>query len=211
MGKDANSDNKSSENQTFDDFDDLDDLFTAIGSDIPNDSLGDDAFGENTDDHYWDFVTEPPSSLFGDDDPKGETQAIKEQNDLLSEDREKKIRELEAFASLHGFRRVVAAFIFLLILLWLGGMIYLVFLGSYEVFYFSGECSEFDFNSWYKKFKVISDSCTYLKKSTYLNLSESIIITLIGTTTANVLGLSYIVARWLFPSSETGSGGSSSK
>lgn len=38
----------------------------------------------------------------------------------------------------------------------------------------------------------------------WLVFSDAIVIFLIGTTTANVLGLFYIVARWLFPQKPSG-------
>lgn len=38
----------------------------------------------------------------------------------------------------------------------------------------------------------------------WLEFSDAIVIFLIGTTTANVLGLFYIVARWLFPQKSSG-------
>lgn len=103
------------------------------------------------------------------------------------------------FQVLYGLRRNVACFIFFLIFFWLLCVMLLVFLGSYEVYYLQGTCGSYELHSWYQKIKALPEGCAYIKRSNFLNLSESIVIALITTTTANVLGLSYIVAKWLFP------------
>lgn len=41
--------------------------------------------------------------------------------------------------------------------------------------------------------------CVWKAGRQYLMVSDSVLIALITTTTVNVLGLFYIVARWLFP------------
>lgn len=103
-------------------------------------------------------------------------------------------------SNLYNLRKNVAIFIFSLISVWLVCVMGLVFLGSYEVVYFHGACAGYDNDTWYDKFKLVPETCAYLRTATHLNLSESIVIALITTTTVNVLGLSYIVSRWLFPS-----------
>ncbi|MCS0286860.1 MULTISPECIES: hypothetical protein [Vibrio harveyi group] len=108
-------------------------------------------------------------------------------------------RRVLIFESLYKLRKKVALFIFFLIFFWLLCVMVLVFLGSYEVYYLQGNCGSYELHSWYQKVKAIPDGCAYIKRSNFLNLSESIVIALISTTTANVLGLSYIVAKWLFP------------
>lgn len=108
-------------------------------------------------------------------------------------------KKVDHFQQLYVLRRNVALFIFALIFVWLLCVMALVFLGSYEVYYLKGNCNNYELHSWYQKIKALPDGCAYLKRSTFLNLSESIVIALITTTTANVLGLSYIVAKWLFP------------
>lgn len=36
----------------------------------------------------------------------------------------------------------------------------------------------------------------------YFNLANSVLITLLSTTTANIIGLFYIASKWLFPNKE---------
>ncbi len=103
------------------------------------------------------------------------------------------------FQKLYSLRRNVAIFIFVIIFVWLLCVMILVFLGSYEVTYLKGECVSYEHYSILQKVIAVSEKCSLLKNGNYLNLSESIVIALITTTTANVLGLSYIVAKWLFP------------
>lgn len=126
----------------------------------------------------------------------------KKSQDLLELQREQ-VSGLEQrvthFKILYRLRRNVACFIFFLIFVWLFCVMVLVFLGSYEVYYLQGTCGSYDLQSWHQKIKALPEGCVYIKRSNFLNLSESIVITLITTTTANVLGLSYIVAKWLFP------------
>ena len=112
-------------------------------------------------------------------------------------------KQVDYFKSLHNLRRNVAYFIFFLIFIWLTCVMYLVFLGSYEIYVFQGTCGDLSIYSWYHKYKLIPEGCVVLKNGTYLNLTESIVIALITTTTINVLGLSFIVAKWLFPTSGT--------
>jgi len=108
-------------------------------------------------------------------------------------------KQVDYFKSLHNLRRNVAYFIFFLIFTWLTCVMYLVFLGSYDVYIFQGKCGDLNVISLYQKYKIVPEGCTVLKNGTYLNLTESIVIALITTTTINVLGLSFIVAKWLFP------------
>lgn len=42
------------------------------------------------------------------------------------------------------------------------------------------------------------DNC----KTTFLQLSDPVVIALIGSTTVNVIGLFYLAAKWLYPNSE---------
>lgn len=111
-------------------------------------------------------------------------------------------KRVDHFQKLYKLRRNVASFIFFLIFFWLLCVMALVFFGSYEVYYLAGKCGDLVSNSWYQKIHSLPEGCSYLKRNTFLNLSESIVIALITTTTANVLGLSYIVAKWLFPKHE---------
>ncbi|EKD7163959.1 hypothetical protein OSF66_002748 [Vibrio vulnificus] len=111
---------------------------------------------------------------------------------------------LAQFKSLHRLRLWAAIGVFILIVIWLVGVFTLVFFGSYEVYYLSGTCGSYDLHEWHQKIRALPSGCHYLKRGNFLNLSEGIMITLIGTTTANVLGLSYIVANWLFPKSANG-------
>ncbi|EIA1300321.1 hypothetical protein MUK41_004184 [Vibrio vulnificus] len=111
---------------------------------------------------------------------------------------------LAQFKSLHRLRLWAAIGVFILIVIWLVGVFILVFFGSYEVYYLSGNCGSYDLHEWHQKIRALPSGCHYLKRGNFLNLSEGIMITLIGTTTANVLGLSYIVANWLFPKNVNG-------
>lgn len=98
-------------------------------------------------------------------------------------------------------RRLLAWFIFTIITIWLVAVFVLVFYGSLNVAYFSGKCLPHETGHFFvvKGFQVISENCHFVMANKVLNLSKEIVITLITTTTANVLGLSYIVARWLYP------------
>lgn len=156
--------------------------FDAIGSDIPE------QIEPNSPEEKIYQSTGP--------DPKSiqELELTKQQVDGLE-------HKVEHFRMLYKLRRNVAIFIFFLIFFWLLCVMGLVFLGSYEVYYLQGNCGNYELHSWYQKIKALPQGCAYIKRSNYLNLSEAIVIALITTTTANVLGLSYIVAKWLFPKS----------
>jgi len=156
--------------------------FDAIGSDIP----------EQIESHSEEEKTFQASGL----DPKSiqELELTKQQVDGLE-------LKVEHFKILYKLRRNVAIFIFFLIFVWLLCVMALVFLGSYEVSFFQGSCGFLDTQSWYQKLTVLPEGCAFVKSGNFLNLSEAIVIALITTTTANVLGLSYIVAKWLFPKS----------
>ncbi|WP_343870934.1 hypothetical protein [Tatumella terrea] len=99
---------------------------------------------------------------------------------------------------LESLRKRLAYIIFSIIGFWLVLVFCLVFLGSLDVTYFKGKCSPSSYNL-LRSIDIISQQCIYLKHGTVLSLSEKIVITLITTTTVNVLGLAYIVARWLYP------------
>jgi len=157
--------------------------FDAIGNDIPE-SFDNDASKHSAEE----VVFETPVN-----EKKLEMLSLRE---LQVEGLEKRV---DYFQQLYVLRRNVAVFIFFLIFVWLLCVMSLVFLGSYEIYYLKGDCGSYDLHSWYQKIKELPEGCSYLKRSTFLNLSESIVIALITTTTANVLGLSYIVAKWLFP------------
>ncbi|NVK54962.1 MAG: hypothetical protein HWE26_05060 [Alteromonadaceae bacterium] len=104
--------------------------------------------------------------------------------------------------ALNTLRLKLAKFIFRLIVGWLVAVMLLVFLGSYEIFVFTGECPN-QTNTWFGNVQSLPSGCNYLTSKTYLNLSETIVVALITTTTINVLGLSFIVAKWLFPSTSS--------
>jgi hypothetical protein len=110
--------------------------------------------------------------------------------------------KLQERKTIRKLRVGIAGSIFVLIFLWLIGVIWLVFLGSYEIQYLHGVCADYNIHSFYDKFKVLPSGCELISdaKTTYLKLPEPIMIALISTTTINVLGLAYIVANWLFPS-----------
>ncbi|EMD1175065.1 hypothetical protein VP758_001581 [Vibrio harveyi] len=115
-------------------------------------------------------------------------------------EQEMEFREkIRHFRSMNSLRKWAAIAIFSLITIWLICVFGLVFFGSYEVYYLSGACGSYELQDWHQKLKAIPEGCNYLKRGNFLNLSEGIVVTLIGSTTANVLGLSYIVANWLFP------------
>lgn len=155
--------------------------FDAIGKDIPE-SFDESAKSEE------ETVFDTPVN-----EKESEMLDLREQQVLGLEKR------VDHFQQLYALRSRVAIFIFFLIFVWLLCVMGLVFLGSYEVYYLKGNCNNYELHSWYQKIKALPEGCSYLKRSTFLNLSESIVIALITTTTANVLGLSYIVAKWLFP------------
>lgn len=111
-------------------------------------------------------------------------------------------KRVDHYQQLYDLRKNVAIFIFVLISFWLLCVMGLVFFGSFDVHYFQGQCGNLS-HSWFENVKSLPEKCAYIKQSTFLNLSESIVIALITTTTANVLGLSYIVAKWLFPKPES--------
>lgn len=102
--------------------------------------------------------------------------------------------------ALNELRHKLAKFIFKLIVGWLIAVMLLVFLGSYQVFLFSGEC-DLTSTFWFSNAQHIPVGCELAESKTLLTLSETIVVALITTTTINVLGLSFIVANWLFPSS----------
>jgi ABC-type Fe3+ transport system permease subunit len=146
-----------------------------------------------------------------------DAEALKEKDQFYSRPFDEKKRDLErtqleqsaAFQeqlvearSISRLRQSVVRFIFGLIFVWLLCVMGLVFLGSYDVTHFYGACDGYGMTDWFEKFKLVPEGCSYLRSSTYLALSESIVIALITTTTANVLGLSFIVSRWLFPSKD---------
>lgn len=138
---------------------------------------------------------------------------LQTQQESLLRDREAQLRDREAQLeadklqerqTIRKLRVSIAGSIFILIFLWLIGVIWLVFLGSYEVQYFQGSCSSLNQDSFYEKLKVIPQDCQLIlfgpeKTTTYLKLPESIMTALITTTTINVIGLAIIVAKWLFP------------
>ncbi|EOA6606596.1 hypothetical protein BTO01_22995 [Vibrio jasicida] len=148
-------------------------------------------------------VDVPPNVNATTDEERVYETAVDEKSLHLLKLREKQVSGLEQrvthFQVLYKLRRNVACFIFFLIFIWLLCVMALVFLGSYEVYYLQGTCGSYELHSWHQKIKALPEGCAYIKRSNFLNLSESIVIALITTTTANVLGLSYIVAKWLFP------------
>lgn len=126
------------------------------------------------------------------------------QQETLLRERENQLEadKLQERKTMRKLRVGIAGSIFVLIFLWLIGVIWLVFLGSYEIQYLHGVCADYNIHSFYDKFKVLPSGCELISdaKTTYLKLPEPIMIALISTTTINVLGLAYIVANWLFPS-----------
>jgi hypothetical protein len=129
---------------------------------------------------------------------------LQAQQDTLLRKRENQLEadKLQERKTIRKLRVGIAGSIFVLIFLWLIGVIWLVFLGSYEIQYLHGVCADYNIHSFYDKFKVLPSGCELISdaKTTYLKLPEPIMIALISTTTINVLGLAYIVANWLFPS-----------
>jgi hypothetical protein len=129
---------------------------------------------------------------------------LQAQQDTLLRRRENQLEadKLQERKTIRKLRVGIAGSIFVLIFLWLIGVIWLVFLGSYEIQYLHGVCADYNIHSFYDKFKVLPSDCELMSdaKTTYLKLPEPIMIALISTTTINVLGLAYIVANWLFPS-----------
>jgi hypothetical protein len=109
------------------------------------------------------------------------------------------IQQNQRLSQMHKLRQNVAVFIFVIIFVWLVCVMALVFFGSYDVTYLKGSCVSYEYHTWLQKLVAVPEGCAVLKSGNFLNLSESIVIALITTTTANVLGLSYIVAKWLFP------------
>ncbi|MBM95425.1 MAG: hypothetical protein CMI09_06210 [Oceanospirillaceae bacterium] len=122
-------------------------------------------------------------------------------SEFLLENTRRLAQETKELQRLKSLRRWVAIAIFALIFLWLIGVMWLVFLGSYEVQYLQGTCEGYSPSALYEKFKILPEGCQLAGDArTYLNLPEPIMIALITTTTINVLGLAFIVANWLFPS-----------
>ncbi|MGL5965606.1 MAG: hypothetical protein ACRCZ6_00160 [Kluyvera sp.] len=123
---------------------------------------------------------------------------------------ESEVKELTAYAAkaeeakdslrrLEDLRKHLAYLIFGIIGLWLVAVFGLVFLGSLDVYYFQGDCKLADDSLFFHSSQVMSSTCAFIKRGSVLNLSEKIVIALITTTTINILGLAYIVARWLYP------------
>ncbi len=170
--------------------------FDVIGEEPPLQDTSDPKVSEDTKNLEENRLNEP--------EKQREKQRLQEQQQSLLQQKQIDLSE-EALAEKRTLRRLrtyIAVCIFLLITAWLIGVIYLVFLGSYEVHYFQGNCAEYDLHSLYDKFKMLPEGCEFAgtEGKTYLDLPDNIMIALITTTTINVLGLAFIVANWLFPS-----------
>jgi hypothetical protein len=175
----------------------MDGKFDVIGQLKPDtDSAPDEKVAEEAAEYEQAASQEPESSRL-----KAFLQA---QQDTLLRKRENQLEadKLQERKTIRKLRVGIAGSIFVLIFLWLIGVIWLVFLGSYEIQYLHGVCADYNIHSFYDKFKVLPSGCELISdaKTTYLKLPEPIMIALISTTTINVLGLAYIVANWLFPS-----------
>lgn len=155
---------------------------------IINRAAQNDGFDANTTTEYADALVDGTAN--------GEvTKELHEEN--------KKAQELRHKESTHTLRQKAAKYIYFGIVGWLVCVMVLIFLGSYEIQIYYGDCKLQDTNDFgIDKLKFLQNGCSYLKKYTFLSLSEKITIALITTTTANILGVSYVVAKWLFPVSE---------
>jgi hypothetical protein len=98
---------------------------------------------------------------------------------------EKQEHELTVERSMLTQRRRYALLLFGVILVWLAFIAVVVFLSG------AGSHPNVRIHIWF--FRIHLPTATF-------KLSDSVLIALISTTTINVLGLFYIVARWLFPS-----------
>lgn len=165
------------------------DNLSLIGSDIP-DLPSQPASDEQAEKEKAQFYSRPS------DEKKDELERTKQEQSAAFQ------QQLADAKDINKLRLSVVRFIFGLIFVWLLCVMGLVFLGSYDVAHFYGACDGYDMTAWFEKFKLVPEGCSYLRSSTYLALSESIVIALITTTTANVLGLSFIVSRWLFPTKD---------
>ncbi|WP_431022030.1 hypothetical protein ABMA09_18570 [Erwinia rhapontici] len=105
----------------------------------------------------------------------------------------------ESLRRLENLRKHLAYIIFVIIAIWLVCVFGLVFLGSLDVYYFKGNCDLSERNLFFRATQIMPATCEFIGKGSVLNLSEKIVIALITTTTINILGLAYIVARWLYP------------
>lgn len=105
----------------------------------------------------------------------------------------------DSLRRLEELRKRLAYLIFGIIGIWLIAVFCLVFLGSLDVYYFKGTCDLSERNLFFRATQIMPSTCEYITKGSVLNLSEKIVIALITTTTINILGLAYIVARWLYP------------
>jgi hypothetical protein len=109
--------------------------------------------------------------------------------------------ENKRLTSTHELRLKLAIAVFILILFWLAAVMILVFLGSYEISIYKGVCGGINDIGFFDRNITIPDTCELESSKTFLKLPEPIVITLITTTTINVLGLFLIVGRWLFKQS----------
>lgn len=166
-----------------------DDTLSLIGSDIPDLPRQPD-FDEKAEKEKVQFYSRPS------DEKKDELARTQQEQSAAFQ------QQLVDARNISKLRLSVVRFIFGLIFVWLLCVMGLVFLGSYDVSHFYGNCDGYAMVTWFEKFKLVPEGCSYLRSSTYLALSESIVIALITTTTANVLGLSFIVSRWLFPTKD---------
>lgn len=126
-------------------------------------------------------------------------QQLERENDRLTSYAKKAEETKDSLRRLEDLRKHLAYLIFGIIALWLLCVFGLVFLGSLDVYYFKGNCNLSERNLFFRATQIMPSTCDFLTKGSVLNLSEKIVIALITTTTINILGLAYIVARWLYP------------
>jgi hypothetical protein len=136
-----------------------------------------------------------------DDEPSGYVEFLEQEVDRLTDYAKKAEETKESLRGLENLRKHLAYSIFAIIGVWLIAVFGLVFLGSMDVYYFKGACNLSEHNLFFRSTQVMPETCTLIAKGSVLSLSENIVIALITTTTFNILGLAYIVARWLYPDS----------
>lgn len=136
-----------------------------------------------------------------DEEPSAYVEYLEGEVDRLTEYAKKAEETKDSLRGLETLRKHLAYSIFIIIGVWLIAVFGLVFFGSLDVYYFKGDCNFSEANLLFRSMQVFPDACNFIGKGSVLNLSENIVIALITTTTFNVLGLAYIVARWLYPDS----------
>ena len=123
--------------------------FRALGSDVPEGGV------KKTSDEeiLYDFSSDPKR----DEELSVHEQATK----ALT-------KETDRLTNLHEFRTSVAKFVFRLIFFWLLAVMLLVFLGSYEVYFWQGDCfpdQPLGFWESLNKTQTLKNGCSYLKQA----------------------------------------------